>query len=98
MGVSATEDEGRHRRKRADARRRRKRGASGMLAARVAEVRLRVVWDWGKSTFEQRLRGPEKDRESGHKDIHRDHLLHHLRSCRTLPTIDNQEPSTTVLP
>ena len=47
MGVSAIEADGRHRRKRADARRRWKGGAPGMLAARVAEVRLRVVWDCG---------------------------------------------------
>ena len=53
MEVSATEHDGRQRRKRADALRRWKRGVSGMLAARVDEVRLRVVWDWGKSTFEQ---------------------------------------------
>ena len=50
MRVSAIEDEGR---KRAEARRRWKRGASGMLATRVAEVRLRVAWCRGKSTFEQ---------------------------------------------
>ena len=53
MRVSATEDDGRHRQKRAEARRGWKRGASGMLAARVADVRLRVVRDWGKSTFQQ---------------------------------------------
>ena len=43
MRVSATEDDGMHRQKRAEARRGWKRGASGMLAARVADVRLRVV-------------------------------------------------------
>ena len=53
MRVSATEDDGWHRQKRAEARRGWKRGASGMLAARVADVRLRVVRDWGKSTFQQ---------------------------------------------
>ena len=53
MGVSATENDGRHGRKRADARRRWKRGASGMLAATVAEVRLRVVWNRRESKFEQ---------------------------------------------
>ena len=51
MRVSATEDDGRHRQKRAEARRRWKRGASGILAARVADVRLRVVWGRGKTTF-----------------------------------------------
>ena len=51
MRGSVTEDDGRHRRKRAEARRRWKRGASGMLAARVDEVRLRVVWGRGKSKF-----------------------------------------------
>ena len=38
MRLSDTDDDGRHRRKR---------GASGMLAARVTEVQLRVVWNRG---------------------------------------------------
>ena len=53
MGVSAIEDDGRHRRKRADARRRWKGGAPGMLAARVAEGPATRGVGLGKSTYEQ---------------------------------------------